>query len=110
MSLIEISKVYFKNFSRKDLSGLEKMFSKEVSLRDWEIGATGINEVLKANKKIFESVDSIHVIPIRMYNDNNTVIAELKIDVNNGQEKILVVDIIEFDGAGKIIDIKAFKG
>ena len=110
MSLIEISKVYFNIFSQKDLSGLEKMFSRKVSLRDWEIEATGINEVLQANKKIFESVDSIYVTPIRMYNDNNTVIAELEINVNDGQEKILVVDIINFDSAEKIIDIKAFKG
>jgi len=106
----EIALEYFKTFSDKGLSGLEKLFSADISLRDWELEAKGIKEVLKANKKIFESVDNIHVIPIRMYNDNNTVIAELKIEVNNGQEKILVVDIIEFNSAGKIIDIKAFKG
>ena len=50
MSLIKSSKEYFKTFSNKDLLGLENMFSKDVSLRDWEIEATEIDEVLKANK------------------------------------------------------------
>ena len=49
--LIEISKQYFDTLSNKNLSGLEKMFSLDVSLRDWEIEAKGIKEVLKANNQ-----------------------------------------------------------
>ena len=110
MYLIKISKKYFKTFSNKDLPGLEKMFAEDVTLRDWEIKATGIIEVLKANKNIFESVESIKVSPSRIYNDNNIVVAELDIDINNGQEKIMVVDIIEYNKKGKICAIRAFKG
>ena len=110
MSIIEISKEYFKTFSNKDLSGLEKMFSVDVILRDWEIEATGIEEVLKANKNIFENVDSIKVRPLSIYNDGNTVIAELEIEINNGQESLLVVDVIEFDSENKILEIRAYKG
>ena len=86
------------------------MFSKDVSLRDWEIEATGIDEVLKANKNIFKSVDSIKAKPLRIYNDGNTIVAELEIDINNGQESLLVVDVIEFDGENKILEIRAYKG
>ena len=109
-SLIEISKQYFNTFSNKDLSGLEKMFAKDVSLRDWEIEAKEKEEVLKANEKIFESVDSIKVRPLKIYNDGNTVVAELQIDINNGQELLLVVDVIEFDNGNKINAIRAYKG
>lgn len=54
MSIIKSSKKYFKTFSDKDLSGLDKMYSKNVSLRDWEIEAKGIDEVQKANKKNYD--------------------------------------------------------
>ena len=108
--LIEISKRYFDTFSNKNLSGLEKMFSLDVSLRDWEIEAKGIKEVLKANKNIFENLENIQVNPLKIYNDGNTVVAELDIDINNGEESLLVVDIIEFDSENKILEIRAYKG
>ena len=52
MSLINTSKEYFRKFSNKDLSGLKKMFSRDVSLRDWEINVRGINQVIEKQKKI----------------------------------------------------------
>ena len=108
--LIEISKQYFDTFSNKNLSGLEKMFSLDVSLRDWEIEAKGIKEVLKANKNIFENLENIQVNPLKIYNDGNTVVAELDVDINNGEESLLVVDVIEFDSDNKILEIRAYKG
>ena len=49
MSNIEKSKIYFEIFSKKDLSGLKKMFSNDIHLKDWEIEEKGIDNVLKAN-------------------------------------------------------------
>mgnify|MGYP001467454854 CR=1 FL=1 len=110
MSLVEISKKYFDAFSNKDLSSIKKMFSKDVYLRDWEIEATGIEEVLKANTKIFKSLNSIKVRPLRIYNDGNAVVAELVIDINDGEESLLVADVIEFNSNNKILNIRAYKG
>ena len=110
MSLIEISKEYFKTFSNKDLYGLEEMFSKDIRLKDWDIEARGLEDVLKANKSIFENVETIQVNPLEIYNDGNTIVAELEIDINNGQESLLVVDVIEFDNENKILEIRAYKG
>ena len=106
----DIAEKYFKLFSEKDLEGLDELFDADATLRDWEIEATGLEEVLKTYKNIFESVDNIKVRPLRIYNDGNIVVAELDIDINNGQEKILVVDIIEYNKKGKICAIRAFKG
>ena len=110
MSLIKISKEYFETFSNKDLAGLQELFSKDIRLRDWEIKAIGLEDVLKANKNIFINVETIQVNPLEIYNDGNTVIAELEIDINNGQESLLVLDIIEFDNENKILEIRAYKG
>lgn len=110
MSLIKISKEYFETFSNKDLPGLEELVSDRVRLRDWEISASGKKAVLKANKKIFDSVDNILVNILKMYEHGNTVVAELLIDINGGTELLFVVDIIEFDSEGKIKAIRAYKG
>jgi hypothetical protein len=109
MNLKQLTKRYFETFSRKDLNGLATMFTGDVTLRDWEISATGIDEVLAANKKIFDSVEYIHVMPLNLYQDNNTVAAELSIVVS-GAVHLSVVDIITFNDTGKIVSIKAYKG
>jgi len=110
MSNIEKSKIYFEIFSKKDLSGLKKMFSDNVHLKDWEIEEEGIDNVLKANKNIFDSVNSIQVTPTKIYSDKNVVIAQLTIDINKNEERLHVVDIIEFDNSGMISSIRAYKG
>ncbi|MDC2979771.1 hypothetical protein OAY11_03075, partial [Pelagibacteraceae bacterium] len=62
MELVELAKKYFNYFSNKDIQNLQNLFSENVILKDWEIEAKGINEVVEANKKIFKSVKSISVI------------------------------------------------
>jgi hypothetical protein len=109
MDLKSLCLEYFETFSRKDLHGLEVMFTGDVTLRDWEISATGIDEVLAANKKIFDSVEYIHVMPLHLYQDNNTVTAELSIVVS-GAVHLSVVDVIKFNSAGKIVSVRAYKG
>jgi predicted metal-dependent enzyme (double-stranded beta helix superfamily) len=100
---------YFETFSRKDLDGLAAMFTGDVTLRDWEISAAGIDEVVAANKKIFDSVEYIHVSPLNLYRDANTIAADLSIVVS-GAIHLYVVDIITFNDTGKIVSIKAYKG
>ena len=109
MDLKSICLEYFEIFSHKDLDSLATMFTGDITLRDWEISATGIDEVLAANKKIFDSVEYIHVMPLHLYQDNNTVAAELSIVVS-GAIHLSVVDVIKFNDAGKIISIRAYKG
>jgi len=116
MRLTEICKLYFEVFSNKDIEGLSKLFSDEVILRDWEILANGKQEVLAANKNIFDSVDTIQVTlvhqsistPYTVWADNK-VFNEIVIDIN-GEETLLVVDVIEFDKDGLITKIEAYKG
>ena len=57
VDLIDRAETYFKTFSNKDSEGLRNMFSDNVYLRDWEIFANGIDEVVDANQNIFDSVN-----------------------------------------------------
>ena len=65
--LVDKALTYFKTFSNKDSEGLRSMFSDNVYLRDWEILANGIDEVVDANQSIFDSVDTIVATPIRVW-------------------------------------------
>ena len=88
---------------------MENIFSKDIRLKNWNTEARGLEDVLKANKNIFENLKNIKVNPLKIYNDGNTVVAELDIDINNGQESLSVVDVIEFDSENKILEIRAYK-
>ena len=54
-------KDYFKFFSNKDILSLEKLFAKDIKLVDWEMSVEGKDEVIKANKKIFDTLESIKI-------------------------------------------------
>ena len=109
MSLKEIVLEYFKDFSNKNIPSLKAVFADEIILRDWEIEVKGINNVIDANKNIFNNVKSILVEPINLYQDRNTVVGEIKIIINN-TEILYVVDVIEFNEENKIKRIFAYKG
>lgn len=100
---------YFYNFSCKNTLALSFMFTSSCFLHDWENDAAGKQDVIAVYKKIFESVESIAVTPRALYQEENTVIAELLITIN-GKEQILVTDIITYDSDGKIISVRAYKG
>ena len=109
MDLKNLCLKYFNAFSNKDLERIEEMIVAGVQLRDWDIKAYGSIDLIAANKRIFDSVESIIVIPVAMYQEGSTVIAELEIIVD-GKEHINVVDIITFNEQQKIIKITAYKG
>jgi hypothetical protein len=104
---------YFTTFSEKDSEGLRSMFSDDVILRDWEIIANGIDEVVDANQSIFDSVETIVVNPVQLYHsitsESDVVIAEIEIIIND-DETLLVTDILEFDDNNKIKSVRAYKG
>jgi len=108
MTLKETATQYFETFSRKDLDSLAVMFTDDVVLRDWERSAEGKIDMLAANKAIFDAVDTITVTPLALYEDGNTVTAEIEVLVN-GDTKLLVVDVITFIG-DKISSLRAYKG
>ena len=100
---------YFEAFEKKDINSIREMFDINVTLRDWEISALGIDSVLAATAKIFYLVETISIQKINIFQDQAFVVGELKIMIN-GLNPIHVVDIIEFSSMGKICAIRAFKG
>jgi len=108
MELIKLAKKYFDLFSNKDIQNLKKLFAEDIILKDWEIEVKGIKEVVKANEKIFNSVETIVVTPIDIYQDNFILVCVIDITIND-TEKLKVIDILKFDENKKIKEISAFK-
>ena len=100
---------YFQKFSDKDLEALSEMFAEDVRLTDWDIAESGKEDVVAANKRIFDSVESIIVKPLCIYSDgDDSFAAEILILVND-EEFLEVVDVICFNEEGLIDSIKAYK-
>ena len=102
-----IANNYFAAWNEHDLYRLKSLFDKEIALKDWDIHAIGIDEVLNANSNIFKNVPDIKVEVIDMAVYQTKVFAEIKVLISE-EESIDVVDILEFDN-DLIIKIKAFK-
>ena len=104
----ELVTKYFEDFSNKDLEKLSDIFSEEITLQDWDIFAEGKQNVLEANKNIFDSVDTISVNLNELYIDDNVASCIVEIVINN-EETLKVIDVIKIDTNGKIKEISAYK-
>ena len=103
---------YFELFSKKDINSLSKLFSNDISLIDWEIKEVGKENVIKANKKIFNSVDSINVIPQKINVNKNVAMCMIKIVINqdlDDEDHLKVIDVITFNDSNLITEISAYK-
>lgn len=108
MNIINLAELYFRAFASKDRAQLKELLHTEVTLTDWNVDAKGRDEVLAQMNQIFIAFELIEVVPANIYNDKNTVIGELSIQLDS--ERIKVVDIIKFSADLRIHSIQAFKG
>jgi hypothetical protein len=107
-SISQVALLYLKSFAEKDLGSLEVLFADNITLSDWEGSLVGKENILNFNKKLFNTINNISVDVVKVAVGQSTVMAELRILLNNKQS-INVVDVIEFDDDNKIQAIRAFK-
>ncbi len=117
---------YFKDFSNQNIEALADSFAEDIHLCDWNIDVHGKENVLGAIKDIYTMVKSVTIKPVYFYsNDKNWFACEIIIDGVNAEAKkeidddgntqmtltwsLEVVDVIHFNGDGKIESIKAYK-
>jgi hypothetical protein len=107
--MIEKACNYFEAFSNKDLEKLSELYSDDVTLADWEpLFFDGKEQVLSANKNLFDSVQSVNILVKRIGSNDKNVFAEIDILINSNTQ-LFVVDILEFDEDNKIKSIRAYK-
>jgi hypothetical protein len=99
---------YFKSFNKKDLKGLEKLFSNDIQIIDWDNNVKKKSNVLQFNKELFKKFKIIKVsILEKFFNQNNSSFA-CKISIKLDNKKINVVDLIYFNSKLKINRIIAY--
>ena len=59
MKLKELISKYISAFNNQNLNNLRVLFDKNIHLQDWEIDEKGINNVIKANQRIFNSAPKL---------------------------------------------------
>jgi hypothetical protein len=104
----QIALMYFQSFCKKDTASLEVLFSDSIVLTDWEVQVVGKDNILKFNQNFFNSVNDIRIDVDKIAVGLDTVIAEIKVIINNSIVA-QVVDVIEFDQDNKIKQIRAYK-
>ena len=107
--IVNITKNYLEFFSKKNIKKLSELLSDDVILRDWENAANGKQDVLKVNKEIFAKAKSIKVNLISLNVIEKKAYCELEIIINK-TEKLLVLDILNYNEDNKICKINAYKG
>lgn len=105
----KIIKNYFKFFNDKNTSKLAGLFDKNVVLKDWNINVIGKKEVVKANKKIFDSNPNIKVKIKKVLFVEKNIFAILDIDLNS-KKQIQVIDHITLNKHNLITKIRAYLG
>lgn len=112
----EAAKTYFKVWNAHDVTGLKSLFASSVTLRDWDIQASGADKVAAANGNIFSAVPKIAIEVLNVYSSSladgrQVACCEILVKLNNDAKEVLkVVDVIEFDTQGKILAVRAYKG
>lgn len=104
----QIALMYFQSFCKKDVASLEVLFSDSIILTDWEVQIVGKDNILNFNNNFFNSVDTIRIDVDKVAVGLDTVIAEIRVIINNSIVAP-IVDVIEFDQDNKIKHIRAYK-
>ena len=107
-SLTEITQDYFNNFSNKDIDKLSMMFDKDIYLHDWNQSVSGLQGVLDANIKIFESFEEIGIVIRNIIEKDNVAISEINVVTEKFRNP--VVDVLTFNDSKKITCIRAYRG
>ena len=98
---------YINFWNDKDLTQLSSLLSPNVVLNDWESNIIGLENVISANKILFENSPNIHASIIDITCVENLCFLQLEIFIA-ADFAFKVIDVLNFSGE-KIIKIDAYR-
>lgn len=108
-------RAYLQAYEAKDLARIERQFADDIRLADWNLAVHGKAAALAETRKNFESAQTLSIELLAVYegegegDSERRAAAELEI-VIDGSARLHVVDALHFDAAGRITEIRAYKG
>ena len=110
--ICDAARDYFYAWNSHDLNVLSATLSAKVVLQDWNVHATGLQEVLKANSEIFESFSEVNIVVDELHPcvSKSTCACEITVHLNDATKtELKVLDVIRFDAELKINSVRAYK-
>jgi hypothetical protein len=105
-NLTEVTEKYFEYFGTKNPKGLERLYSDDIQLTDWNGIWKGKNAVLEMNESIFNN--ELFVKVDNIVQSGNRTYCHITITINNNDLNIL--DVIDWNDDFTIKSIAAFDG
>ena len=101
---------YIVAWNHQDLELLGSMMDNKVQLTDWDVNKSGKQDVLLANKDIWDAVPDISIkIKSTAYNlKYNQVFAQITVTSKSQDLNLNVVDVVTFKGSS-ILKVEAYK-
>jgi steroid delta-isomerase len=109
MDLVARFRQFLDCYAAKDLAGISKMLAPSATLRDWNLSVRGQAAVEAETQRNFDNARSIAIEVLRLHESERSVAGELRIVVD-GDIELFVVDVLDFDGEGRIAAIRSYKG
>lgn len=104
----QIVNLYFDHFCKKDLQSLSELYAEDVILNEWNSNIfIGKDNVLDANKKLFEEFGQIEIDVTTSGISNNRSVNEIIVVLDGANVK--VVDVLTIEN-NKIKYIMAYRG
>lgn len=108
---VALTKSYFDVWNKHDVPGIEALHAASSTLKDWD-GSNGPTnaDVAKAISGIWTAVPAIKIEVVDIYTCGSslTCVANIKVIVD-ASTTLKVCDVIEYDSAGKIVSLNAYK-
>lgn len=103
----DIALKYFELWNTNSGESLRPVLADNVTLQDWEISKSGIEDVINANQGIFDNVPGIKINVKDVALSETQAMCEIDVVVSES-DTLNVVDVLTIEG-GKITAVKAFK-
>ena len=100
---------YLHLYASRDLDAIAELFAEQIQLRDWNLTVQGKAAALAETRHNFDSVDSLQIDILSLFESADGVAGELRILIN-GRDWLHVVDVLRFDADGRIDQIHAYVG
>jgi len=99
---------YFQLWNAQDAVQFRSLLTDNVSLTDWDLSVSGIDEVVSANENIWANVPDIKIVVLDMAVNANRAYCHIKVSSESEDFELNVIDVLTFDGE-KISRVDAFK-
>ena len=111
MDVVALTKKYFEVWNAHDVPGIEALHATKSTLKDWDASHGPTNaDVSKGIGGIWTAVPKIKIEIVDVYTcgPSTTCVANIRVHVDE-TTTLKVCDVIEYDEAGLIVSLNAYK-